>query len=285
MEPARRSARRGRGLLGANPGPDPGPGRDLRLCLFRPDRPPRGRLYLPRRLRLAVGRSARNPAYLPVVPGSNDDGSGDYCLGPDGAGGQSIRTFGEPATAKSCSWRGGRVARVFAPAFAAGRHAVGPRPEHAARVVGNRAAPSGNLPRLAVGGRTALHGGLVVRRRHADHGGRLPHRRPHLPAHNPLAVGNVYLRHRGGHAGRRRRAALGLARQNLGQPGNAHGHPDPVCDRDEALSRTRPGKPLGLGRPDRHGRDARDRAGSLRARDATACLRAHRWRASPLAAR
>ncbi len=40
---------------GANPGPDPGPGRNLRLRLFRPDRPPRGRLHLPGRLRACCG--------------------------------------------------------------------------------------------------------------------------------------------------------------------------------------------------------------------------------------
>ena len=56
-----------------------------------------------------------------------------------------------------------------------------------------------------------------------------------------------------------------LRHQELGQPGTgADDHPDPLCDRGAALSRTRPGKPLGLGRPDRHGRDARGRPGGRR---------------------
>ena len=126
----------------------------------------------------------------------------------------------------------------------AGR-AVGPRPEHAARAVGHRAAPAGNVRRLAAARRKPLHGGLAVRRRHADHGHRLPHRRPPLPAHHPLAVGDVHLRHCRGHAGRRRRAALGLRHQNLGQAGaGADGHPHPVCHRGTALSRIALENPL-----------------------------------------
>ena len=77
----------------------------------------------------------------------------------------------------------------------------------------------------------------------------------HLYRHTrPLAVGDLHLRHRGGHAGRRRRAALGPRHQELGQAGTgADGHPDPVCDRGAALSRPLPGKPAwsGPARPPR----------------------------------
>ena len=46
------------------------------------------------------------------------------------------------------------------------------------------------------------------------------------------------------------------------------------ADRGAALSGTCPGKPLGVGRPDRHGRHARGRAGGLRRPDAAARRRA-----------
>ncbi len=130
------------------------------------------------------------------------------------------------------------------------------------------------LRRLAVAGGKLR---LVIRRRHAGHGHRLPHRRPPLPPQHPLAVVDLHLRHRRGHAGRRRRAALDLRHQDLGQTGaGADGHPDPVCDRGAALSRTPPGKPCGVGRPGRHGRDAGGRAGGLRAPHAAAKARGRR---------
>ena len=110
-------ARRPLSWAGANPGPDPGPGGNLRLRLFRPDRPPRGRLHLPGRLRLAVGRSAGHP----IAAGADDDGSGDHRPGPDGAGGQSVRPPRQAAGRKPCGRRGRRLAGTFTPALAAGR--------------------------------------------------------------------------------------------------------------------------------------------------------------------